>query len=96
MKMANSKKKNVTFKEKIATKSGVPSEVILGAPVVNVIGYQELIIMNYRGILEYTDSILRVQTKIGEIKISGKNLDINYYINDEMKIFGRIIKIEYV
>lgn len=94
--MANSKKKNVTFKEKIATKSGVPSEVILGAPVVNVIGYQELIIMNYRGILEYTDSILRVQTKIGEIKISGKNLDINYYINDEMKIFGRIIKIEYV
>ena len=50
---------------------------------------------NYRGIIEYTDTLIRVQTRAGQIRIQGKRLRIQYYTNDEMKITGRITSIEY-
>ena len=96
MKKENLKNENEAIKRKILSVSGVPSEVILGVPIVTIIGCQEFLIMNYRGILEYTDTIVRIQTKTGQIKITGKSMIVDFYTNEEMKISGRIIKIEYV
>ena len=44
---------------------------------------------------EYTDQIIRLQSKSGQIKITGKKLEVIYYTNDEMKIHGQIRTIEY-
>lgn len=76
--------------------SGMPKDVALGAPILTATGQTELMIENYRGILEYTELMVRVQTKAGQIKITGKRLQIEYYTNDEMKITGRIRQIEYI
>ena len=40
--------------------------------------------------------LVRVQTKCGQIRFTGKHLQIEYYMNDEMKITGRITAMEYV
>ena len=45
--------------------------------------------MNYalkiiEGIIEYTDTLIRVQTRAGLIRIQGKRLRIQYYTNDEI------------
>lgn len=66
-----------------------------GASVITITGRNEICIENYRGILEYTDLLIRVQTKSGQIRLSGKNLQIEYYTNDEMKITGRIVQLEF-
>jgi len=95
MKKISSQNENISLKKKIADLSGVPGEVVLGAPIVSVTGNYEMLIMNYRGIIEYTNDIVRVQTKTGQIKIYGKCLRMDYYTNDEMKISGTIISIEY-
>ncbi|MFQ9493243.1 MAG: YabP/YqfC family sporulation protein [Dorea longicatena] len=50
---------------------------------------------NYRGITEYTDQIIRLQTRCGQIKIGGRKLEVIYYTNDEMMIHGHIRTIEY-
>ncbi len=76
--------------------SGMPKDVILGAPILTVTGQMELLVENYRGILEYTDLMIRIQTKIGQIRISGRKLQIEYYTNDEMKITGKVTEIKYV
>ena len=60
-----------------------------------VLGTCEVCIENYRGILEYTENLIRVQTKERLIKLSGKHLQIEYYTNDEMKITGRIEALEF-
>lgn len=52
-------------------------------------------ISNYKGILEYEDSFIRVQTKTCRIRITGVRLAIDYYTNEEMKITGSIDTIEY-
>ena len=47
------------------------------------------------GLIEYTDQLVRVQTKIGQIRITGKHLQVDSYTNDDMKITGKIQNIEY-
>ncbi len=84
-----------SLKNKIAEASGLPKDVVMGQPVVTVLGRMELNIENYRGIIEYTDTLIRVQTKAGQIRITGKNLSVDYYTNDDMKLTGRIEAIEY-
>lgn len=73
----------------------MPKDVVLGVPIVTITGQVELCIENYRGIIEYTDVLIRIKTKIGQIKVVGKNLQIEYYTNDEMKVTGRILSVEY-
>lgn len=85
-----------TLKTRITDASGMPKDVILGVPLVTVIGQNELCVENYRGILEYTEKFIRIQTKLGKIHITGKELQIEYYTNDEMKIIGQVERIEFL
>ena len=61
----------------------------------NHLGRNELCIENYRGIIEYTDTLIRVQTRAGQIRIQGKRLRIQYYTNDEMKVTGALSSLEF-
>ena len=68
----------------------------MGLPILTITGTNDLCVENYRGMTEYTDQIIRLQSKSGQIKITGKKLEVIYYTNDEMKITGRIASLEYV
>ena len=68
----------------------ISKDVTSAVPLLRMIGQNELSIENYRGILEYTDEALRVQTKIGQIIVNGKKLEVISYTNDEMNIIGII------
>ncbi|MBU3840598.1 MAG: YabP/YqfC family sporulation protein [Candidatus Ruminococcus intestinipullorum] len=84
-----------SLKERFAEATRMPKDVVLGASVLTIIGTGELYIENYRGIIEYTDVLVRIQAKGIKIKVQGKNLQIEYYTNDEMKIVGNIQALEY-
>lgn len=86
---------NHPFRNKIAELSELPKDVALGMPILTVTGQMELCLENYRGILEYTDSLVRIQTRTGQIRITGQKLQVVYYTNDEMKVTGHIQSIEY-
>ena len=83
------------LKSRITDASGLPKDVVLGISVLNILGQNEAYIENYRGILEYTDKLIRIQTKLGRIHINGRGLKIEYYMNDEMKIMGHITSVEF-
>ena len=74
----------------------MPKDVMLGVPIVTLTGRFEVNVENYRGIIEYTDTLIRIKSKNGQIKITGKQLQIAYYTNDEMKITGHVDKVEYL
>ena len=46
----------------------LPKEVILNLPLISLTGKEELIIENYKGIIEYGDEVMRVNTGIGVLK----------------------------
>lgn len=76
--------------------TNLPKDVIFGVPLVTITGNLELYIENYKSLIEYTDRIIRIKRREGEIRISGENLQIAYYKTAEMKITGRIRAIEYL
>ena len=64
------------IKEKMVSAMDLPKDVIQNASVITILGRNELCIENYRGIIEYTDALIRVQTRAGQIRIQGKRLRI--------------------
>lgn len=84
-----------SIKEKFVHICRIPKEVALGHSLVSMIGNTELIVENYRGILEFDDQLIRILGKKEQIKIYGKHLKIEYYTNEEMKVIGIIRGIEY-
>lgn len=86
---------NGRLKERLVSAAGMPKDVVLGASLITILGTGEVCIENYRGIIEYTDTLIRVQTKEKQIRLTGKHLQIEYYTNDEMKITGHICSLEF-
>lgn len=78
------------IRERLAAAASMPKDVVLGASIITITGTSEVCVENYRGIIEYTDCLVRLQTKEGQIRLTGKRLNIEYYTNDEMKITGII------
>ena len=77
-------------RKKLASAASMPKDVVLGASIITITGITEVCVENYRGIIEYTDCLVRLQTKDGQLRLTGKRLNIEYYTNDEMKITGII------
>lgn len=67
-----------------------------GAVLVTITGNSEMLVENYRGIIEYTSERIRVQTKTCQVQVQGQQLLIAYYTNDEMKITGKICAVQYL
>ncbi len=78
------------IKEGLVESLELPKDLVYGAVLVSITGRQEILIENYRGILEYTQNHISLQTKTCRLVIRGKNLHISYYTNEEMKITGWI------
>ena len=79
----------------ISRKFQMSEDIIAGAPLLMGYGRGRLCIENYRNIIEYTDSLIRIQTKTGRIHIIGRNLVIAYFRDDGMCVVGEIGTIEY-
>ena len=82
-------------KSKIAEKLNIPQDISDGLPIVTVTGKNEIYVENYKGIIEYGKSCIKIQTKVCRVTFSGKNLEIVYYTNVDMKITGDIESICY-
>lgn len=73
----------------------LPGDVLMGDSIVTLTGNKEAWIENYRGIIEYTDSVILLQGKTCQICFEGTGLSINYYTNEDMKIGGLIKSVTY-
>lgn len=74
---------------------GLPRDVILGDVLVNFVGRGQVNVENYRSILIYTQSLVKLQAKNCKVLIHGSCLRINYYTPEEMMITGRIESLEF-
>ena len=82
-------------KSKLAEKLNIPQDISDGLPIVTVTGKNEIYVENYKGIIEYGKCCIKIQTKVCRVTFSGKNLEIVYYTNVDMKIIGEIESICY-
>lgn len=91
-------KKNLNLsvtKDRVSGKIGFTADVMLGATIVTMEGDNRLFIENYKGIITYTDKCIMVQGRKNKIMVEGKNLQIEYYTNLDMKINGTIYLVKF-
>ena len=81
--------------EELSSRLHLPGDILAGAPIITAMGRSEICLENYKGILEYNSNQIKVQTKFCRICIEGKQLNILYFTEDEMRITGYIQAIYY-
>ena len=60
-----------------------------------IIGFEQMLIENYRAILEYQDFYIRISTEIGILNINGFKLDLEEMTTDDLLINGKIDSIDF-
>ncbi len=73
----------------------IPVELSTDIPKVTIVGFERVLIENYRGILEYQDYFVRVNTHIGILNINGFNLNLEEMTTDDLLITGKIESIDF-
>ena len=61
----------------------MPQEIYSNIPKITITGFEEMIIENFKGILEYEDFFIR-------ININGYELKLENMTNDDIKVTGKI------
>ena len=72
----------------------MPEEVYSNIPKLTITGFNEMVLENYKGILEYEEFFASISTFIGVVNINGYNINLEKMTNDDIKITGKIESID--
>lgn len=89
-------RKNDEIKKSLAEILELPKDIILDLPKVIMVGNLQIYIENHKGILEYTNNRIRINTKNGVLRIIGRNLILKNIITEEIVIVGEINQVEFI
>ena len=84
-------KKNI---RKIDELLELPKEVCSNVPKIILTGFDEMIIENFKGILEYEEFLVRINTHIGIVNINGYGLSLENMTDDDIRVKGKIESLE--
>ncbi len=73
----------------------IPKEVYSNEVKITIVGFEEIIIENYQGILDYEEYFVRIKTHTGIINLNGYNFNLENLSNDDIKVTGKIEGIEF-
>ena len=82
--------------EKVVEALALPKDASGVVTVVNITDMSEIVVDGFRGIIEYTDSVIRLNTPKFMLKIDGRNLEIKTVATDYISIKGCILGVEYI
>ena len=72
----------------------VPKEINSYNTKITILGFDEILIENYKGILEYEEFFIKVDTEIGTINVNGYKLTLEQITSDDIGIKGTIKSID--
>ena len=88
-------RRNKKIPSKINRILEIPQEVFSNIPKITVLGFEQMLIENYKAILEYQDFYIRLSTEIGILNINGFNLHLKEMTTDDLQISGKIDSIDF-
>ena len=85
-----------SLKEKFSEMLELPKEIVLNIPKLTIVGNGDMIIENYKGLIEYDTVRIRVNTGAGVIRITGARLLIKEITSEDIIICGDIHALEFI
>ena len=80
----------MALKRRVTTTFELPRDIMLDLPCVRMIGDEELVLSNHKGIAEYAKEQVRIKTSLGMAKILGRGLIIKEISREDIVIVGKI------
>ncbi|ATO50722.1 MULTISPECIES: sporulation protein YqfC [Brevibacillus] len=74
----------------------LPQDVVLEVPRITMIGHLQMYIENHRGVLQFSDTELRLLLTNGQLLVIGEQLVIRAILKEEVLLEGRIGKITFI
>ena len=90
------KKDKTNLKKELSAAFESPGEVVLDMPLITMKGKEEVVIENYKGIIEYSTEKIRINTTAGIYKLTGEERLIKCLDSDNVIITGRINSTEFL
>ncbi len=87
--------KSYKIRERLSDALELPKEIILDISKITIIGSDNIIVENHKGIIDYCDNKISINTGSGILIINGINLLIKSIVQDEIVINGRIKSINF-
>lgn len=88
-------KKNVdNIKKNLTHALELPMDVALDLPKIIIMGDLRVDITNHKGIIEYGQDLIRINSKLGMIRVVGEGMEIKNILMEEISIIGQIQKVE--
>lgn len=72
----------------------LPKEIDNKIPKITIIDFNEILIENYKGILEYEEFFVKINTHLGDININGFNLELKQLTEEDIVVKGTINSID--
>ncbi|NLY88271.1 MAG: sporulation protein YqfC [Firmicutes bacterium] len=92
----NGRRRKKRYKTLLVNLFGLPREVLLDLPRLVMLGNSRMVVENHKGLLEYTEETVRIKTAHnGEIRITGRGLNLLYMVKEELGLAGRFLRIEW-
>ena len=73
----------------------IPEDLSLEIPKVKILGFNKMLIENYKSVLEYQDFFIRIKMSTGLININGFELFMNEMTKDDLIITGNIESVDF-
>jgi len=74
----------------------LPREIMLNLPKISMIGSNQMLVENHKGVIEYTPQRIRVNSSIGVIRVQGNDMKLKNIAADDIMITGGIKSIEFI
>lgn len=81
-------------KRKLTEILDMPMEIEKQNSKITILSFDEILIENYKGILEYEEFFIKIQTEIGTVNINGYSLNLEQITEDDILIKGKINSID--
>ena len=72
----------------------IPAELSKDQTKITIISFNEVLIENYKGIIEYEEFFVKINSLIGNININGFNLNLMEMTSDDILVKGVINSID--
>ena len=88
--MKNVKRKGKKTFDRLNHLLEIPKETSTDLPKITILGFKQMLIENYKGVLEYQDFYIRISTYIGILNINGYELYLEEMTSDDLMVTGKI------
>ncbi len=95
MRKRQQKKDIKSLKERLAEAIDMPKDILSDCGKITVYNDNQMIVENYKGIIEYTEKLIRIKIFSGVLNIEGNLLTISAVTDTDVLIDGKFLNVRW-